>query len=33
VSLQDFRKEFEYLIESEPPPLLVDEKGEQHLIP
>jgi 6-phosphofructokinase 1 len=29
VSLQEFRKEFEYLIESEPPPLRVDEKGEQ----
>jgi 6-phosphofructokinase len=29
LSLQDFKKEFEYLIESEPPPLRVDERGEQ----
>ena len=29
LSLQDFRREFEYLIASEPPPLLVDEWGEQ----
>jgi len=29
LSLQDFRREFEYLIESEPPPLQVDEWGEQ----
>jgi 6-phosphofructokinase 1 len=29
MSLQDFKREFEYLIESEPPPLRVDERGEQ----
>jgi 6-phosphofructokinase 1 len=29
LSLQDFRREFEYLIASEPPPLRVDERGEQ----
>ena len=29
LSLQDFKREFEYLIESEPPPLRVDERGEQ----
>jgi 6-phosphofructokinase len=29
LSLQDFRREFEYLIASEPPPLQVDERGEQ----
>jgi 6-phosphofructokinase 1 len=28
VPLQDFRREFEYLIASEPPPLQVDERGE-----
>ncbi len=28
LSLQDFRREFEYLIESEPPPLGVNERGE-----
>jgi 6-phosphofructokinase 1 len=33
LSLQDFKKEFEYLIASEPPPLLVDERGEQQLAP
>ncbi len=31
LSLQDFRREFEYLIASEPPPLQVDERGEQML--
>ena len=31
LSLQDFRREFEYLIASEPPPLQVDEQGEQML--
>jgi ATP-dependent phosphofructokinase / diphosphate-dependent phosphofructokinase len=29
LSLQDFKREFEYLIENEPPPLRVDERGEQ----
>jgi 6-phosphofructokinase 1 len=29
LSLEDFRREFEYLIASEPPPLRVDERGEQ----
>jgi 6-phosphofructokinase len=29
VPLQDFRREFEYLIASEPPPLQVDERGER----
>jgi ATP-dependent phosphofructokinase / diphosphate-dependent phosphofructokinase len=29
LSLQEFRREFEYLIASEPPPLQVDERGEQ----
>jgi 6-phosphofructokinase 1 len=28
LSLQDFRREFEYLMASEPPPLRVDERGE-----
>jgi AraC-like DNA-binding protein len=25
----DFRREFEYLLESEPPPLIIDEHGER----
>ena len=29
LSLEEFRREFEYLIASEPPPLRVDEHGEQ----
>ncbi|HEX2342318.1 MAG TPA: diphosphate--fructose-6-phosphate 1-phosphotransferase [Vicinamibacterales bacterium] len=33
LSLQDFKREFEYLIASEPPPLQVDERGEQQLAP
>ena len=28
MSLEDFRKQFEYLIGYEPPPLLLDSKGE-----
>ncbi|MGH9331501.1 MAG: hypothetical protein ACRD09_13755, partial [Vicinamibacterales bacterium] len=31
MSLEGFRREFEYLIASEPPPLRVDERGEQLL--
>ena len=31
ISLDDFRKQFEYLIDYEPPPLLIDAGGETRL--
>jgi AraC-like DNA-binding protein len=28
LSLEEFRRQFEYLVEDEPPPLIVDSEGE-----
>ena len=30
MSLEEFRKQFEYLVDQEPPPLEMDAKGEAH---